>query len=475
MTMNDTSKGLFGETDRDSGEYRFKNGETHQVYSNAHYAPVGETAVPPKYYRPADKTENEDPAEKKQKARLKKVGLGFFAVLFLCLLCSFIGGAVGFLMTSAYYTKGERMTAQSAPDAAEAVVAEEPEVFAELVSNEEALPEAAEEEPALSAAEIYDLACREVVSIQTDIVNFDSRGNAIPSVVSGSGFAVSEDGYIFTNYHVVEEAVKGGFGVTVTTYSGETYIGSVIAVDESIDAAMVKIDSEVLSPVRLGDSSAILVGDDIYAVGNPYGVLEFTMTSGRISALDRIIATDENADATGMFQIDAAVYSGNSGGPVYDKEGNVIGVVTANFSSSGMEGIGFAIPVNSVINFVSTVTDKNFVINSKAALGIYFDERYTTVYSKFYRLPDGAYVSYVNPGSCAEAAGICSGDIIMQIGEYGVYSYSDVPEALKHYSAGDSAEIILFREGDLYYAGVTFDAAVSDENELPSIDISSHF
>lgn len=462
--MNDTtSKGLFGETDRESGEYRFKNGETHQVYTNAHYAPVGETTVPPRYYRPADRTETEDPAVKKQKARLKKVGIGFFAILILCLFCSLIGGAVGYLLTSAYYTKGESSSA--AP--AESAVSVEPELSADKIRNAEAVSadSAVEETPAPTASEIYLRACREVVSVQTETVNIDARGNRIPNTVSGSGFAVAENGYIMTNYHVVEEAVKGGFPVTVTTYAGETYAGEVIAEDSVNDFAMLKIESENLVPASLGDSSEIRVGEDIYAVGNPFGVLEFTMTSGRISALDRIIATDENANAAGMFQIDAAIYAGNSGGPVYDKDGNVIGIVTANFNNSGMEGIGFAIPINSAIDFISEVTDKNYVVRTKAALGVYFDERYSTVYGRYYRMPDGAYVSFVNPGSCAEAAGICSGDVLIQIGEYGIYSYSDVPDALKHFSSGDTTQIILYRDGDLYYTHVVFDSAVAEEPE----------
>ena len=160
-----------------------------------------------------------------------------------------------------------------------------------------------------------------------------------------------------------------------------------------------------------------------------------------------------------MFQVDAAVYSGNSGGPVYNKNGEVVGIVTAKYNTSGMEGIGFALPINDVLPIVNELIDKGYV-SGKAALGVSFDSRYNTVYSRYYRLPDGAFVSYVDEGSCAEKAGIRQGDILMQIGEYAVEDYSDVTAILRHFSAGESSEIRLYRDGQILTVTLSFDEAI---------------
>lgn len=191
------------------------------------------------------------------------------------------------------------------------------------------------------------------------------------------------------------------------------------------------------------------------------------MTMGHISALDRQIATEETEKSLNMFQIDAAVYSGNSGGPVYDSRGRVVGVVTAKYASSGMEGIGFAIPINQVLPVVSELIDKGYV-SGKASLGLSFDNRYNTVYSRYYRLPEGAFVSSVQSGSCSEAAGIRAGDILMRIGDYTIEDYADVPAALRHFSAGETAEVSVYREAQIITVTLCFDEAVPSVSQNTS-------
>lgn len=455
-----TSSGLFGETDRDSGEYHFRSGYTHQVYTNAHYIREDENTVPPKYYRPSV---NETQVSGKEKKKKKKSGSGFFLVLLLCFLSALIGGGAASFFTAKYLTSGALPFVEKTSEN-EAVPAEEAE--AAVAVNAEEISQEIEEtpEPVLTPAEIYNEACGQVVSIATDIVNIDRYGNQIPAVISGSGFIVSSDGYIITNYHVVEHAVSAGISVTVTMFDGAIYTGSVIGYSYEKDLAVVKIEADGLSPVVLGDSETISVGDSVYAVGNPYGVLEFTMTVGHISALNRLIATDENEDnATNMFQIDAAVYSGNSGGPAYDAYGKVVGIVSAKYLEDGMEGIGFAIPINDALPVIYELLDKGFV-SGRASMSVYFDENYNSVLSRFYHLPEGAYIDAVSRGGCAEKAGLRSGDIIMKIGEYSIDSYLDVSGALRHFKAGDEAEIVLFRDGTLYSAFITLDEDSNAEN-----------
>lgn len=462
-----TSNGLFGETDRDSGEYHFRSGYTHQVYSNAHYVPAEESAATPKYYRPY---EEERPVKASEKKKKKKGGAGVALVLLLCFLSALVGGGAASFLT-AKYLSGDFTLLPGFSAESEAVIEQETETeepasgdYAEKMLSSEEREEEIEPtpEPVLSPAEIYSVACMQAVSIGTDIVNVDRYGNQIPAVISGSGFIVSSDGYIITNYHVVDHAVAAGKNVSVTAFDGTVYIGSVVGYDYEKDLAVVKIEADGLYPAELGDSDGVLVGDPVYAVGNPYGVLEFTMTVGHISALNRLIATDNNEDnATNMFQIDAAVYSGNSGGPAYDEHGRVIGIVSAKYLEDGMEGIGFAIPINDALPVINELLDKGYV-GGRASVGATFDQNYNTVLSRYYHLPEGAYISKVARGGCAEKAGIRAGDIIMKIGEYTVDSYADIPAALRHFKAGDTADIIIFRDGNLYSASIVLDEEIPD-------------
>lgn len=476
--MYGTSNGLFGETDRDSGEYRFRSGMTQQVYTNASYMPENEAADPPRYYRPSG-TERPGTKNSTEKKKKKKKGAGVAFILILCFICALLGGIAASIFTAQYMTgDGLAVLRSRASSAESAVLSEETsgEVAAEAKSEPgtlfpffkpNAITIAASEptpQPDLPASEVYDIACSQVVSIATDIVNVDRYGNRTPSAISGSGFIISSDGYILTNYHVVEYAVSAGINVTVTLYDGSIYVGSVFGTAREKDLAIIKIDKDDLKPASLGNSDTVSVGDTVYAVGNPYGVLEFTMSVGHISALDRLIATEESDEnACSMFQIDAAVYSGNSGGPAYNSHGEVIGIVSAKYSTDGMEGIGFAIPVNDALPVVAELLDKGY-IGGRAALNASFDERYNLVYSRYYGLPEGAYVYSVEPGGCADKAGIRSGDIIMRFGDYIISSYSDIARAIKNCKAGETVEIIAFRASDstLVSADVTLDESAPD-------------
>lgn len=200
------------------------------------------------------------------------------------------------------------------------------------------------------------------------------------------------------------------------------------------------------------------VGDTVYAVGNPLGELEFTMTSGMISALDRTITTSDGTDnGINMFQIDAAVNAGNSGGPVYNTSGQVIGIVTAKYSSSGVEGLGFAIPVNDAVAIANDLM-KNGTVTDRAQLGITLQTIPDSA-AQYYNMPSGAYVNAVNSGSCAEKAGLKAGDIITAIDNTAVSSGDALRSALRGYSAGESATLTVSRSGETLKLTVIFDRA----------------
>ena len=221
---------------------------------------------------------------------------------------------------------------------------------------------------------------------------------------------------------------------------------------------MLKIDGENLPHVTIGDSDAMKVGDEVYAVGNPLGELDFSMTTGHVSALDRLISTESNSEPINMFQFDAAVNSGNSGGPVYNNRGEVVGVVTAKYSSSGVEGLSFAIPINDAASIANDLITKGYV-TGKAYMGISLRNDYNSMYANYYGWPVGAMVAGVNDGSCAAAAGIQAGDIITKVGDKDIESYSDLKSAVRRYSAGDTAEITLYRAGESMTVSITFDEA----------------
>ena len=311
--------------------------------------------------------------------------------------------------------------------------------------------------PAVEPSQIYAQALQQAVGITTEVTYQNFFGQTSTSAVSGSGFVISEDGYILTNYHVIEYAYEDNLDVVVMTYDGTKYKASIVGVEQSNDVAVLKIDADNLNAVTFGNSDAISVGETVYAVGNPLGELEFSMSTGHVSALDRVISTEES-ESINMFQIDAAVNSGNSGGPVYNAQGQVIGIVTAKYSSTGVEGLGFAIPINDAANIANDLITKGYV-TGKAYMGVRLDERYNSMYAQYYNMPLGAYIAAVESGSCAERAGLQPGDIITRVGDSTVESYSDLRQAIKAYSAGDTAELEVYRADRSMTVTVVFDEA----------------
>lgn len=441
-----SSGGYSGDTDRVNGEYHYKNGYTQKIYSDAHYVPENENTVPPRYYTPPEKPVKA-PKEKKPHGKWVKA-------LCLCLVCALLGGVCGAGIMAG--------SMNSRIAAVEQRLEEQAKETLSIGSQTSSTPAPVSTTTAAKpVAAIYDQACNEVVGITTEVTYTNFFGQTSSSAVSGSGFIVSPDGYILTNYHVIEYAYKGNYAITVMLHDGTRYDASIVGVEDCNDIAVLKIDASGLDPVTFGDSDKLSVGDDVYAVGNPLGELEFSMTTGHVSALDRLITTEDGSEAINMFQIDAAVNSGNSGGPVYNANGEVVGIVTAKYSDTGVEGLGFAIPINDAAKIANDLITKGYV-TGKAYMGVSIDERYNSMYSQYYNMPIGAFVKSVESGSCAESAGIQAGDIITRLGDVEITGYSDLKQAIKQYSAGDSAELELYRAGESRTLTVTFDEAVPD-------------
>ena len=211
--------------------------------------------------------------------------------------------------------------------------------------NQTAFAETAE----LSPADLYEQNVNSTVGITISGETSSRYGYGYTYQASGSGFIITSDGYILTNYHVI----SGSKAVTVATYDHNTYDAKVIGYDASNDIAVIKIDAENLKPVTLGDSDTLRVGENVYAIGNPLGELTFSLTGGIVSALSRNVQTEAGTSMS-LIQTDCAINSGNSGGALFNTRGEVIGITNAKYSSSGMgseaeiDNIGFAIPINSV-------------------------------------------------------------------------------------------------------------------------------
>lgn len=416
-----------GQTEID-GEYHFVRPEK-KLYEDAEFVPQDETDEIPQYYVPTEKK----PKDKKSEANSGRI----LKLICLCLVCALVGGLVGgFVSWSAFKS---RLPAERS---------DKPLVTStetKNVSNETA-----------TANDIYNIGCRQTVGISLEITSANIFGQTSASAVAGSGFVITSDGYIMTNYHVIEAAEKNNYKITVTFKDGSSYEAAITGFEADSDVAVLKIDASDLSPVTIGNSDNIAVGDSIFAIGHPLGELDFSMTSGRVSALDRSIIADRNSASINMFQFDAAINSGNSGGPVFNESGEVIGIATAKVGSTGVEGLGFAIPINDAADIANELITKGYV-SGKAYLGVNIDNRYTSVYAQYYNLPEGAYVYNVETGSCAEKCGIAAGDIITEIGGEPIGSYSDLNAAIKRFKAGESAEIVVFRTNEYATLTVTFD------------------
>lgn len=300
-------------------------------------------------------------------------------------------------------------------------------------------------------AQVYEGCVNTVVGIKSVQKTPGYFGQVSESYSTGSGVLLSKDGYIATNYHVIQ----GGYQVTVTTYDDKEHAAKVIGHDASNDIAVLKIEGEDFPCATIGSSDSMYVGDKVAAIGNPLGELTATMTVGYISAKDRLVNTD--GTSINMLQTDAAINSGNSGGPLFNMYGQVVGITTAKYSGTSnsganIEGIGFAIPIDDVVDIIDDLINYGYVTG--AYLGVMVRDMDSAV-AQSYGLPLGTRVEEVTPGYCAEAAGLQVGDIIIDLGGHKVTCLSDLSKALRKFNAGDETTITVFRSGAEVHLSIT--------------------
>ncbi len=299
---------------------------------------------------------------------------------------------------------------------------------------------AAAKTSALTTSDIVKKTANSVVEIVTEATVSGGFSQRYAAKGAGSGVIISDDGYIVTNYHVIDGANK----ITVTLRDGtSSYDAKLIGSDEDNDIALLKIDATGLTAAEIGNSSDLVVGDYVIAIGNPLGTLGGTVTDGIISALAREV-TIENKNLT-LLQTNAQISPGNSGGGLFNAEGKLIGIVNAKDSATEVEGIAFAIPINTVSSIIKDLKEYGYN-RDKTDTGMEFVDINSYDSAFYYNVNQlGVYVLSVDKGSNAEAAGFRSGDLITAVNGTEVSSTADITKALKDKSVGDTVTFTVSR------------------------------
>ena len=320
----------------------------------------------------------------------------------------------------------------------------------------------------MTPEQLYAANLASCVGITVSTTSVNIFGQTTTSAASGSGFVLTQDGYIVTNYHVIEDAVDdSSVSIEVSFADGAQYTATLVGGEQDNDVAVLKIDATGLQPVTLGDSDQLVVGETVYTIGNPLGELTYSLSDGLVSALDRLITTSSANQTTGqtetttlnVLQTNCDINPGNSGGPLFDSYGNVVGIVTAKYTqtSSGVsaEGLGFALPINDVKEIINDLIEHGYV-TGKPYLGI--QVRNVSSEAQAYGISAGAAVLYVADGSCAQEAGLQVNDIIIAIDDTAIDSSSALTAALSsNYKAGDTVTLTVIRNQQQVQLSVTLD------------------
>ena len=371
------------------------------------------------------------PVQPGKAPKKKKTGLRIAA---LVLACAVVGGGAG--------VGGAALYGQLTQPETVVYEGERPQVQT-MVNNNDGQPMTAEQLYAANLASCVGITVNTTVNI---------FGQTTTSAASGSGFVLTQDGYIVTNYHVIEDAAEdSSVTIEVSFANGDKYTAKLVGGEQDNDVAILKIDATGLQAVTLGDSDQLVVGETVYAIGNPLGELTYSLTDGIVSALDRLITTSSTnsngqteTTTLNVLQTNCAINPGNSGGPLFDSYGNVVGIVSAKYtqSQSGVsaEGLGFAIPINDVKEILSDLIEHGYV-TGKPYMGIQVKN-----------------VSAEAQSYGIQKAGLQVNDIITAIDDTAIDSSTALTAALStNYKAGDTATLTIIRNQQEQTISITFD------------------
>ena len=404
---------------------------------------AGAGGVTPPVY-PAQPQQAQPPKPKKK----KKFNGGRVArsavALVLAAAMGFAGGFVG----AKYGGSGKVVIQQAAPSAAS-------DSSSGSSGADSTITAASSSGSSLTTEQVADMVSPSVVVITTEQVVYSQwswYGQSQVESGAGSGVIISSDGYILTCAHVVD----GASTITVTI-DDKDYTATLVGEDTTSDVAVIKIDATGLTPATVGDSDSLKVGQSVMAVGNPLGELGGTVTGGMISALNRSVTIQgtSSTNTMSLIQMDASVSPGNSGGGLFNMNGELIGIVNAKSSSSDAEGLGFAIPINDAIEVAQQLLENGYV-TGRPYLGItYLGVEDAQTAAQLGVNAYGVYVVEVVKGGPAERAGLQSGDRIVSIDGTEIASKDDLGTLMQKHAAGDTLNITIARNGQMQTVSVT--------------------
>ncbi|MGI6334649.1 MAG: trypsin-like peptidase domain-containing protein [Saccharofermentanales bacterium] len=415
-----------------------KAGIYMEPYDPYHYTPDQPAENGRSYVYPHPPTEPAHPPNKKP-GRV----IGLIAVfLAVAVLFTALGGGLAWR----YYSNARPSTPESqdlrpVPTEPSVTVDQGQGIDAGVHDKHWSLEEAAKRRDrnreALSITEIAKLGKPAVVAINTTISATDMFGRTSDYPAAGSGFIITDDGYVVTNNHVIE----GANTITVVMENGNIYSAVLLGGDSRTDLAVLKIDDNDLPTVTLGDSGELQVGELAVAIGNPLGELSGTVTAGIISALNRTITLDNQQ--MNLLQTDAAINPGNSGGALFNSFGEVIGINTAKNIQTGIEGLGFAIPINDAKPVVESLINFGYV-RGRTKIGIQIND-ISAEMAEYYDLVEGVFVAAVEPGSPADKAGLRNEDIIIAANGEEARSAADLLRIKEKLGPGDKMTLTVVR------------------------------
>ena len=380
------------------------------------------------------------PPKKKKKFNGKRVARSAVALV-LAAAMGFAGGFVG----AKFGGSGKVVIQQVAPSS----------TADSAPGSDSSITAASSSGSSLTTEQVADLVSPSVVVITTEQVVYSQWSwygqNQVESG-AGSGVIISSDGYILTCAHVVD----GASNITVTI-NDKDYTATLVGEDITSDIAVIKIDADGLTPATVGDSDSLKVGQNVMAVGNPLGELGGTVTGGMISALNRSVTIQGSSSVNTMslIQMDASVSPGNSGGGLFNMNGELVGIVNAKSSSSDAEGLGFAIPINDAIKVAQELLENGYV-TGRPYLGItYLAVTDAQTASQLGVNAYGVYVVEVVKGGPAEKAGLQAGDRIVSVDGTEIASKDDLGTLMQKHAAGDTLSITIARDGQMQTVNVT--------------------
>ena len=409
--------------------------------------PDAGSTVPPTEVPPRQPAEPEPPKKKKHHVNGGKVARSAVALV-LAAVMGFAGGYVGSQMN------GSKVVIQQVA----------PSSTSSSSGSDSSITSASASGSSLTTEQVADLVSPSVVVITTEQVVYSQWSwygqNQVESG-AGSGVIISSDGYILTCAHVVD----GASNITVTI-NDKDYTATLVGEDTTSDIAVIKIDADGLTPATVGDSDGLKVGQSVMAVGNPLGELGGTVTSGIVSALNRSVSIQGSSSVNTMslIQMDASVSPGNSGGGLFNMNGELVGIVNAKSSDSDAEGLGFAIPVNDAVKVAQELLENGYV-TGRPYLGIsYFAVTDAQTAAQLGVNAYGVYIVEVVKGGPADKAGLQAGDRIVSVDGSEVATQSDLGTLMQDHKAGDTIEITVARGGQMQTVTVTLGEKGAENN-----------